>query len=95
MQTNPDKFQVLAVGKKTFDKNMKICIQNSILSCEETVKLLGIEIDYQLNFDIHISSIYRKASQQLNIHFVLKTFEPIFRQIRQINYIPHFQSQYL
>jgi hypothetical protein len=24
MQANPDKFQVLAVGKKTFDKNMKI-----------------------------------------------------------------------
>jgi hypothetical protein len=53
MQANPDKFQVLAVGKKTFDKNMKICIQISTLSCEETVKLLGIEIDYQLNFDIH------------------------------------------
>ena len=61
MQANPDKFQVLAVGKKTFDKNMKICIQSSTLSCEETVKLLGIEIDYQLNFDIHISSICRKA----------------------------------
>jgi hypothetical protein len=44
-----------------------IRIQNSTLSCEETVKLLGIEIDYQLNFDIHISSICRKASQQLNI----------------------------
>ena len=86
MQANPDKFQVLAVGKKTFDKNMKICIQNSTLSgektfdknmkiciqnstlsCEETVKLLGMAIDYQLNFDIHISSICRKASQQLNI----------------------------
>jgi hypothetical protein len=67
MQANTDKFQVLAVGKKTFDKNMKICIQNSTLSCEETVKHLGIEIDYQLNFDIHISSICRKASQQLNI----------------------------
>jgi hypothetical protein len=52
MLANPDKFQVLAVEEKTFDKNMKICIQNSTLSCEETVKLLGIEIDYQLNFDI-------------------------------------------
>ena len=67
MQANPDKFQVLAVGKKTFDKNMKICTHNSTLSCEETVKLLGFEIDYQLNFDIHISSICRQASQQLNI----------------------------
>ena len=31
MQANPDKFHVLAVGKKTIDKNMKICIQNSAL----------------------------------------------------------------
>jgi hypothetical protein len=46
---------------------MKMCIQNSTLLCEERVKLLGIEIDYQLNFDIDISSICRKASQQLNI----------------------------
>jgi hypothetical protein len=46
---------------------MKICTQNSTLSCEETAKLLGIEIDYQLNVDIHISSICRKVSQQLNI----------------------------
>jgi hypothetical protein len=42
--------------------------QNSTLSCEETVKLLGIEIDYQLHFDIHISSICRKASQQNSSH---------------------------
>jgi hypothetical protein len=34
---------------------------------KKTVKLLGIEIDYQLNFDAHVSSICRKASQQLNV----------------------------
>ena len=71
----------LPVGKKTFDKNMKICIQNSTLSCEETVKLLGIEIDYQLNFDIHISSIYRKASQQLNI---LKLLGPYLDRLSKL-----------
>ena len=67
MQANPDKFQVLAVGKKTYDKNPSIHIQNSDLTCEKTVKVLGIEIDYQLNFDAHISSICRKGSQQLNV----------------------------
>ena len=61
------KFQVLAVGKKTYDKNPSIHIQNSDLTCAKTVKLLGIEIDYQLNFDAHVSSICRKASQQLNV----------------------------
>jgi hypothetical protein len=30
MQANPDKFQVLAVEKKNFDKNMKMCIQNFV-----------------------------------------------------------------
>ena len=67
MQANPDKFQVLAVGKKTFAKNPSIKIQNNILSCEETVKLLGIDIDYQLKFDQRISNLCRKASQQLNV----------------------------
>ena len=67
MQANPDKFQVLAIGKKTFAKNPSIQIQNNIMSCEETVKLLGINIDYQLKFDQHISNLCRKASQQLNV----------------------------
>jgi hypothetical protein len=31
------------------------------------VKLLGIDIDYQLNFDKHIKNICRKASQQLSV----------------------------
>jgi hypothetical protein len=65
MHANPDKFQVLAVGEKTFAKNPSNQIQNNILSCEETVKLLGIDIDYQ--FNQHISNLCRKASQQLNV----------------------------
>jgi hypothetical protein len=47
--------------------NPSIHIQNFDLTCESTVKLLGIDIDYQLNVDAHISTICRKASQQLNI----------------------------
>jgi kynurenine formamidase len=43
MQANPDKFQVLAVGKKTYEKRPTINIQNFELTCEDSVKLLGIE----------------------------------------------------
>ena len=50
MQANPDKFPFLAVGRKTYDKNPSIHIQNFDLTCESTVKLLGIDIDYQINF---------------------------------------------
>ena len=66
MQANPDKFQLLAVGRKTYDKNPSIHIRNFDRTCESTVKLLGIDIGYELNFDAHISTICRKASQQLN-----------------------------
>ena len=67
MQANPDKFQILAVGKKTYDKKPCIHINDTDLMCESTVKLLGIDIDYKLNFDVHVGKICRKASQQLNI----------------------------
>ena len=37
------------------------------IECEESVKLLGVEIDSHLKFDIHISAMCRKASQQINV----------------------------
>ena len=40
MQANHDKFQVLAVGKKAYNKNLCIHIQNSYLSCESTLNFL-------------------------------------------------------
>ena len=65
MQANPDKFQVLAVGKKTYEKRPTINIQNFELTCEDSVKLLGIEIDYQLNFDPYNSTIFMKAFEHV------------------------------
>ena len=67
MQANPSKFQAIAVGSKTFNKHPVFTINTANIICEETVKLLGIDIDYKLNFDFHITNICRKAAQQLNI----------------------------
>jgi hypothetical protein len=63
MQANPDKFQAIAVDKKTYAKEPDFNIESANISCDEVVKLLGIDIDYQLNFDKHIKNICRKASQ--------------------------------
>ena len=67
MQANRDKFQAIAVGKKTYAKEPVFNIESANISCDEVVKLLGIDIDYQLNFDKHIKNICRKASQQLSV----------------------------
>ena len=45
--------------------NIKIKIAN--IAYDEVVKLLGIDIDYQLNLDKHIQNICRKASQQISV----------------------------
>ena len=45
---NPDKFQAIAVGNKTHAKTPVFKIESAEITCDEVVKLLGIDIDYQL-----------------------------------------------
>ena len=45
------------MGKRTFGKNLVLKISDSEIKCEKVVKLLEVDIDYQLNFDQHISSL--------------------------------------
>ena len=73
MQANPEIFQAIGVGKRTHDMNLTIKVSDTQINCEDVVKLLGVDIDYQLNFDQHISNLCRKAGQQLN---VLKRLSP-------------------
>ena len=40
---------------------------------EEKVKLLGIDIDNRLNFDYHISQLYKKAGKK--IHALTRVFK--------------------
>ena len=67
MQANPGKFQAIAVGKKTFGKSPVFSFDTVNITCEEVVKLLGVDIDFNLSFDSHISNICKKAAQQLNV----------------------------
>ena len=58
MKANPDKFQAIAIGKRTFEKSPVFELKGSIfIECEEVVKLLGIDIDYQLKFDKYINNL--------------------------------------
>ena len=63
MKANPDKFQALAISKKSFDHiGIKIVfeLKGNRIECENDVKLLGVTIDYELKFDKHISDICKK-----------------------------------
>ena len=57
----------MAVGEKAFAMKPKFKIGEAKFECEESVKLLGVEVDFHLKFDIHISFMCKKASQQINV----------------------------
>lgn len=57
LQTNPEE-----ISNNPFFHN-----DSASITCEETIKLAGIEMEYQLNFDTHIRTISGKASQQLHV----------------------------
>ena len=67
MKANPDKFQAICVGKRTFDAIKSFQLGDTKITCEEKVSLLGVTIDFHLNFKDHISQICIKASQQLAV----------------------------
>jgi hypothetical protein len=44
-----------------------LAIAGKTIMCEDTVKLLGVDIDFLVSFNSHISEICRKTSCQLDV----------------------------
>ena len=59
-EANPGKVQAIAVGKNTHNEDISFTLGKNIVRCEDSVKLLGVTIDFQLNFDDHISNVCKK-----------------------------------
>ena len=67
MIANPDKFKAIILDKQNSDfSNTKISLNNENLEIAPSVKLLGIQIDSQQNFNMHINNICKSAANQLN-----------------------------
>ena len=66
MQPNPGNFQAIEGGKKTFSEPNGFSVADINISCEETVKLVGVELDYQLNFSEQVSRICQKVVIQIH-----------------------------
>ena len=67
MIVNPEKFQAIAVKKNSKMKDSyPLNISDLTINSENSVKLLGIEIDNRLSFEKHIPTLFNKASNQLN-----------------------------
>ena len=68
MIVNADKFKAVIVKRSSDMCNQyTLNIDGNQVTPEKSVKLLGINIDNKLSFDEHLSSLCKKASNQLNV----------------------------
>ena len=67
MIVNPGKFQGIIIDKKKQNHNAEyISIDQKNIKTSSSVKLLGVHIDDKLNFNLHITKMYRSAANQLH-----------------------------
>ncbi len=66
MIENPEKFHKIIIRKnQTNTSGQEFNILGKVVKSEETVRLLGIQLDHKLNFETNISELCRKAASQL------------------------------
>jgi hypothetical protein len=63
LQAKPAKFQFLHTSD---EQNISFTCDNVSLDCENDVKLLGVHVDRQLKFTMHVNLVIRKCARQLN-----------------------------
>ena len=63
LQMNPDKCKLLI---SNHDKDIALIINNEVIECSKSVKLLGVIIDNKLDFKEHISKLCKKVSSKLH-----------------------------
>ena len=60
MKANPTKFQAICIGKNAHENIASFKVDSVEIKCEENVTLLGVNIDFMLSFDDHVTDICKK-----------------------------------
>ena len=72
---NSDKFQAIVVKRNNKTKDSySLNINQEVINSENWVELLGVEIDKKLSFEKHISTLVKKARNQLSAISRIQTF---------------------
>ena len=66
MQANLEKFQFMMISRDGNCSRSLILNDSTVIVSDDHVKVLGDVIGNKLNFSLHVSSICKKASRQLN-----------------------------
>ena len=62
MKANPTKFQAICIGKNAHENIASFKADSVEIKCEKNVTLLGVNIDFMLSFDDHVTDICKQKS---------------------------------
>ena len=75
MIINPDNFPAIFLdGNKSNFRNIPLTLDNQAIKSFPSADLLGINLDDNLNFNLHVTNIFRSAANQLNALIKLKSY---------------------
>ena len=85
MIINPDKSKAIIINKNgRWNQTYSLNIGGDIIKSQKIVELLGLEIDYKLNFEKHISELCKRAAGRLNAISRLNNSKVLTKQTKKI-----------
>ena len=76
MKSNKSKCHLIVadLDHKTYSSSSYIYLENEFLESQETVELLGMKIDQNLDFEEHINAVLKKGNQKLHALMRIKKY---------------------
>ena len=83
MVANPGKFQAMFLG--THNDNICLRVEGVTIQTSSIVKLLGVQLDCKLNFQTHVQTLCKSASQKINA--LMRVLDPSLTLIMRSVYV--------
>ena len=85
MKSNRAKFQAMILNNQPDTSDISLCVNDMNIPLKPCVKLLGVFLDYELNFSDHVTHVCKRVSRQLNaVRRVAKYFNKDCLMIRKL-----------
>ena len=90
LQGNLKKYQTMSIRNKSVNIGDRMCltVNGKDIMKSENLKLLGVTIDCNLNFNVHISNICKKDSQRIGVIMRLRNLIPTEAKLHLYSYSP-------
>ena len=79
---NFDKYQAITLGPKNKDKDIELMTMDKKVKMSNELKILGVTIDDQLNFGLHISNICRSNAKRVGVLMRLRNIIPLYAKLQ-------------